>query len=189
MKFTTRLNKVLLASIITILSISACQQGSPAKIDQDLLTGFRLSLLQRIEEGDTIPHHWKVLQAVLPEKLDGFAPQNVQGGTFSPGAARFSSVSRFYKDVQGKFVFIKLSDYAADSSAFNFWIHKHAKVGQNWKTDKEVLWMDHSKKGQQHKMEGIRGSRYQLKMSTNRPEGSGIFQDVLEEMNWKVIDQ
>jgi len=182
-----KLSKTYLLFILSIFILTACQKDEGQGASQKLLTGFRLSLKERFAKGDTIPHDWSRLEMALPDKLPGFKPQSAKGGTFSPGPARFSYVSRFFTDANGKYVFIKVSDYAADSTAFSFWVKQRPQGDRMWR-ENQVIWMEEEENKEIYRSQAIRGSRYQLHLATNHPRGTSLFKAAIERMKWEKLE-
>lgn len=186
--FTTKQNNILLIALLAGIFIQACQKNSHEHSSQELLAGFRLSIQERFQQGDTLPHPWETLQKALPKNIDGFEFQKVNGGTFSPNQNKFSAVSQFFTNREGKYVFIKLSDYAADSSAFNFWMNRRIPQTKFWPGESETLIIEDKKEAVVHRSSAIHGSRYQIDLATNHPEGPKFLHDVLGKLAWEKLE-
>lgn len=186
---TTKQNKIFLIIFLSGLLLQACQHDPSEQVSRELLAGFRLSLKQRFEQGDTLPHSWTKLKEVLPPNLDGFEAQKANGGTFSPGMDRFSAVSQFFTDKEGKYLFVKLSDYAADSSAFDFWLKARPHQTLLWPGESETIIIEDKEEGLIHRTSAIHGSRFQIHLATNHPRGQQLLRDALDKLNWKSLNQ
>ncbi|MCI4669033.1 MAG: hypothetical protein MRZ79_12940 [Bacteroidia bacterium] len=183
-KFSTKQNNIFLALLIVGIILQACQKPSGEVPSRELLAGFRYSIQQRFQEGDTLPYSWESLQKVFPKDLEGFETQKSNGGTFSPGQDRFSAVSQFFTGEEGKYVFIKLSDYAADSSAFNFWLNNRHPQAKLWLGESETIIIEDEKEALIHRTSAIRGSRFHIQMATNHPDGKALLEKILNKLKW-----